>query len=491
MKALVIGGGIIGGSVAWRLAAEGIKVTVLERGQVGQEASWAAAGMIAPQAEAEGPGPFLDLCLKGREAFDLIVDRLRHDSGVDPEYDAPGILYVALDERERAELEGRARWQRKLGLKIGELTGAQARRIEPKLTPQAIYALHLPDNRRIDNRKLTQAYLSAAMRAGAELRQGALVEAIVARNAHATGVRLGDGSVEEADVIVNAAGSWAGTIRGLEADAVRLRPIRGQIICFQGRPDLLGWAIFSLRGYLVPRRDGRLLAGSTMEEAGFDKSVTMAGIGRIVSGANALVPELASLPFREAWAGFRPATDDTLPVLGPSPALANVFYAAGHYRSGILLSALTGEIIADLVKGRTPPIDLAPFSAARFSARSSNRMSAPTRVLGLVRDLFFRSKLDVLAGQLGVELSYASNLDEAGARLAGYAPEVVLVDLSDGSFPADATAAAIREAAPGARLVGFASHVDLKALKGAREAGFSLTLSRSEFTARLPELLKG
>ncbi|MGH7907434.1 MAG: NAD(P)/FAD-dependent oxidoreductase, partial [Candidatus Binataceae bacterium] len=174
-------------------------------------------------------------------------------------------------------------------------------------------------------------------------------------------------------IVVMAAGSWAGEVRGLEADGIHFRPVRGQIVCFQGRPGMLKPALFSLRGYLVPRRDGRLLAGSTMEEAGFDKSVTMAGMGRILHGANSLVPVLASIPFREAWAGFRPATDDLIPVLGPSTAFPNVFYAAGHYRSGILLSAITGEIIADLVKGRRPPLDLQPYSPARFKQKAATR----------------------------------------------------------------------------------------------------------------------
>jgi glycine oxidase len=369
LKALIAGGGIIGGSIAWRLAAEGVKVTVFERGRLGMEASWAAAGMLAPQAEAEGPGPILDICLRGRDAFERIAGRLMRESGVDPEYDKEGILYCALDAGEQRNLEGRARWQRGAGLggELEELDGAAARRIEPRLSPEVCYALHLPNNRRVENRKLTRAYVAAAIRAGAEFREGAPVAEIVARNSDRVGLRLEDGSRHEADFVINAAGAWAAAIRGLEADRITMRPVRGQIVCFQGQPGMLGPAIFSLRGYLVPRRDGRLLAGSTMEEAGFDRSVTMAGVGRIVAGANALVPALGALAFREAWAGFRPATEDKLPILGPSAVHPNVFWATAHFRSGILLSALTGEVIADLVMGRKPSFDLTPFSPRRFS----------------------------------------------------------------------------------------------------------------------------
>ena len=366
LKAIVMGGGIIGCSVAWRLAAEGVVTTVLERGRVGQEASWAAAGMIAPQAEAEGPGPFFDFCMKARDTFDGIVDRLVRDGGVDPEYDRAGILYVALDADERVQLERRASWQRSVGAPLEELSGAEARRVEPMLSPEAVYAIHMPTNRRTDNRKLTQAYAAAARKAGAEFVEGARVEALATRGERAVGVRMDDGSTLEADVVVNAAGAWAGEIRGLEADRVKLHPVRGQIVCFEVAPETIGPALFSLRGYVVPRRDGRLLAGSTMEEAGYDKSVTLAGLDKIARGAAAIVPTLGAATFREAWAGLRPATRDLLPVLGFSPSVSNVLWAAGHFRSGILLSAITGEIIVDLVQGRRPAVEFSAFSAARF-----------------------------------------------------------------------------------------------------------------------------
>jgi glycine oxidase len=366
LKAIVMGGGIIGCSVAWRLAAEGVVTTVLERGRVGQEASWAAAGMIAPQAEAEGPGPFFDFCMKARDTFDGIVDRLVRESGVDPEYDRAGILYVALDADERVQLERRASWQRSVGAPLEELSGAEARRVEPMLSPEAVYAIHMPTNRRTDNRKLTQAYAAAARKAGAEFVEGARVEALATRGERAVGVLMDDGSTLEADVVVNAAGAWAGEIRGLEADRVKLHPVRGQIVCFEVAPETIGPALFSLRGYVVPRRDGRLLAGSTMEEAGYDKSVTLAGLDKIARGAAAIVPTLGAATFREAWAGLRPATRDLLPVLGFSPSVSNVLWAAGHFRSGILLSAITGEIIVDLVQGRRPAVELGAFSAARF-----------------------------------------------------------------------------------------------------------------------------
>jgi len=366
VKALIIGGGIIGSSVAWRLASDGVQVTVYERGRLGQEASWAAAGLIGPQAEAHEPGAFFDLALAGKRCFDAVVERLAADSGVDPEYDEQGVLYVAFDDAARSELQSRARWQRAAGGEVHELTPREAFRLAPILSEKIIFALHMPTNRRVENRKLTLAYVNAATHAGAEFREGVRIDSIDVRAGQATGVRLTDGSLETGDVVINAAGAWAGYVRGLEDDRIRFYPVRGQILCFDGRPGLVGPSLFSGSGILVPRRDGRLLAGSIFEDAGFNKSVTLDGMERILRAVRAMVPSIASVPFREAWAGLRPASDDLLPVLGASPTVANVFYAAGHFRSGILLSALTGEVIADLVKGRKPSIDLAPFSPARF-----------------------------------------------------------------------------------------------------------------------------
>ena len=366
MKALVIGGGIIGSSVAWRLTSEGVQVSVFERGRLGQEASWAAAGLIGPQAEAHEPGAFFDLALAGKRSFDAIVERLTAESGVDPEYDDHGVLYVAFDDVARARLQARARWQRAAGGQVDELTPREAFRLAPVLSEKIIFALHMPNNRRVENRKLTLAYINAATHAGAEFREGALIHSIEVSSGRATGVRLADGSLEEGDVVINAAGAWAGEISGLEEDRIHFYPVRGQILCFEARPGLVEPSLFSESGIVVPRRDGRILAGSIFEEAGFNKSVTLDGMERILRAVRAMVPSIASIPFREAWAGLRPASDDLLPMLGPSPTVANVMYAAGHFRSGILLSAVTGEVIADLVKGRAPSIDLAAFSPARF-----------------------------------------------------------------------------------------------------------------------------
>ncbi len=367
MKILIIGAGIIGNSIAWRMARAGADVTIVERGRAGQEASWAAAGMIAPQAEAEGPGPFLRFCVEAKNAFETILPELIAQSGIDPEYDkGSGVLYVALNEADRAELAARAAWQREAGLQVEEIGGERARQITPALSPKVIHALYMPDENRVENRQLTQAFLIAALKAGARLIEDSRVDAIETRGGRFSGLRLQGGELIEADAAVNAAGSWASVIRGTEADHVRLHPVRGQIVCFQARPNLVGPSIFSLRGYAVPRRDGRVLAGSTREMARWSKDVTLEGMESIVRAAKDMLPALATMRFREAWAGLRPATADFLPVLGPSPSIPGLYYATGHFRSGILLAAITGRVLEAMITGGKPCTDVTPFSAARF-----------------------------------------------------------------------------------------------------------------------------
>ena len=217
------------------------------------------------------------------------------------------MLYVAFDDAARAELQSRARWQRAAGGDVEELSPRQAFKLAPVLSEKIIFALHMPNNRRVENRKLTLAYINAATHAGADFREGARVDSIAITAARATGLRLADGSLETGDVIINAAGSWAGDIRGLEDDRIRFYPVRGQILCFDARPGLVVPSLFSGGGILVPRRDGRLLAGSVFEDAGFNKSVTLDGMERIAArgACDGSLDRLDSLSRSMGWTSPR------------------------------------------------------------------------------------------------------------------------------------------------------------------------------------------
>ena len=364
---IIVGGGIMGCGIALRLRQAGARVTVLERSIPGAEASSAAAGILAPQMESEGPGPFLELCLRSRGLYPAFAEELRELTSVDVAYRACGVLKVAFDEADLHHLDSTVVWQRGTGLRAELLDGAGARALEPRLSPKALGAAWFPDDHQVDNRLLVRALSMAAARVGAEFRSG-YVRGVVHEGGRAVGVDL-DGEVLRADAIVLAAGSWSALVQGAGVEPKAVRPARGQMVQFQTRLPLLDRILTSEKGYLVPRADGRVIAGSTMELVGFDKQVTAAGLARILDMALELCPELGSAPVTDMWAGFRPWTEDKNPYLGAGP-IPGLFLATGHFRNGILLAPITAKLVTQVVLGEKPTMDLTPFRYDRAPARA-------------------------------------------------------------------------------------------------------------------------
>lgn len=366
---VVIGGGVMGCGIALRLAQGGLKVTVLERSIPGAEASSAAGGILAPQQESEGPGPFLDLCLRSRALYASFAEELLALTGVNIGYLPCGLIHATFSEDKLHELEAQAGWQRGLGLRVELLDGKQARELEPALSTRVAGGLHFPDDHQVDNRLLMRALQMAAASAGVRFKSG-YVRGIVERDGRAVGVDL-DGEVLSAEAVVLAAGSWSGLVQGAKVDPRTVRPARGQMLLMQTRLPIAKRVLFSDTGYLVPRADGRLLAGSTMELVGYEKQVTAGGLAKILKMALELCPELEGAPVQEFWAGLRPYTDDHLPILGEGP-LQRLFLATGHFRNGILLAPITARLISQVVLGQTPSVDLAPFRYDRFNAKQAS-----------------------------------------------------------------------------------------------------------------------
>jgi glycine oxidase len=364
---IIVGGGVMGCALALRLRQAGVKVTVLERSIPGAEASSAAAGILAPQWESDGPGPFLDLCLRSRALYGGMASELRELTGVDIGYLPSGVLKAAFTEDQLHHLDATVGWQRALGLRAELLDGNQARELEPKLSPRVLGALHFPDDHQVDNRLLVRALSMAVARVGATFRSG-YVRGVVEEQGRAVGVDL-DGDVLRAGAVIVAAGSWSGLVQGTAMNPHVVRPARGQMLQFQTRLPVTSRILTSEKGYLVPRTDGRLIAGSTMEFVGFDKQVTAEGVSRILAMALELCPELGHAGLTEMWAGFRPYTEDRLPILGPGP-LPGLFLATGHFRNGILLTPITAKLITQCVLGERPAVELSPFRYDRFSARA-------------------------------------------------------------------------------------------------------------------------
>jgi len=367
----VIGGGVIGLAVAWRAAGQGLRVCVLERGELGVGASHVAAGMLAPVTEADaGELALLALGLRSARAWPQFAAELEQAAGADPGLRHSGALVVARDRDEAEALERELALRVELGLDVQRLLPSAARRLEPALAPSVRLALDVPGDHSADPRALVLALAQAARRAGVTLRTGASVERVESAGGRVTGVGLAGGEVLRAGRVVVAAGAWSGAIDGLPR--IALRPVKGQILRLRdpahhgpGR-GLLQRIVRFEGGYLVPRGDGRYVLGATMEERGFDTTVTAGGLYELLRDAGELVPGVHEMVIEEMSAGLRPATPDNAPVLGPAEELAGLHWATGHHRNGILLAPVTADIVVDgLTDGGGDPVSPA-FAAVRF-----------------------------------------------------------------------------------------------------------------------------
>lgn len=366
-RVVVIGGGVIGGTVAWRLARRGADVTLLERGQQpGEHASSAAAGMLSPLKEAEEPGPFLELGLRSLARYPDFVTAIESASGIDVGYRRDGRLDVALTDEAADGLRTHQRLQADAGFDSRLLEPAEIRRLEPEVTTEAILGLATEHDHQIDNLQLMRALWIATGREGVDVRIGTGAAAVLREGDRATGVGLSDGSRIDADHVVVAAGPWSGQL-----DLPRplpVRPVRGQIVVLRTVPPALGRTTWGPMCYLVPRRDGRLLVGSTMEEVGFRAEVTAGAVHRLLGIAGQVVPALADAVVEGFQVGLRPASADGLPIIGPDPTVAGLFYATGHFRNGLLLAPETAErLMAMMMDGEEPE---PAFDPGRFDQGS-------------------------------------------------------------------------------------------------------------------------
>jgi glycine oxidase len=365
-EVVIVGGGVIGVAIAREAARAGRRVLLLERGETGCEASGASAGMLAAQLEGHDEGPLARLCLDSRALYPAFLDAVERESGLGVDRRSEGALLVARGDAAAAELERSHRMQRERGLPAALLDAAALRRVEPALCADARLGMHLPLEHTLDPPLLVRALRVAAERAGARVRTGAEVVRVTTAGGRVTGVVTSDGSAHAAAQVVIAAGAWSGSIAVDGWTMPRSEPVRGQIVCYRA-PGLLRHVVATDHCYLVPRGDGRILAGSTMERAGFDRSVTAAGVETLGAAAIALVPGLAQAALLGAWAGLRPGSDDGLPLIGPGGP-AGLFHAWGHLRNGIVLTPLTARAVARFLAGEGPGFDAGPFDPRRFSA---------------------------------------------------------------------------------------------------------------------------
>jgi glycine oxidase len=362
----IIGGGVIGLAIARSLAQRGLRdVLLIERATLGAEASSAAAGMLAPQAEADCDDDFFRLCCQSRDLYRAFAQSLREETGIDIELETSGTLYLAFTEEDEFELEQRYEWQTAAGLEVEKLSGDPAKLWEPSISEEVRAALRFPLDIQVENRRLISALAAANENLGLRVITGISVESLKIEHNRVSGVETSRGLISCEKVVI-AGGAWTSRLLNQALPNPRIEPVRGQMVSFEAIPQIARHVIYSPRGYLVPRRDGRLLAGSTTEHAGFDKRVTAGGINSIVTSALEISPAIACLPLTSSWAGLRPRSADGLPVLGPCAEIAGVFYATGHYRNGILLTPITGELLARAIADEEIAAPLKIFSPDRF-----------------------------------------------------------------------------------------------------------------------------
>jgi glycine oxidase len=365
---LIIGGGIIGLSLARELHKKGIRrIAIAERGEIGKEASFAAAGMLAPHAETEKLDDFYHFCSESNRLYPNFAEEISDETGVDIELDKSGTLYLAFTEEDAKEIRRRYDWQKNAGFQVEHLTARETRQSEPFVSPDVLESLFFPNDWQVENRKLLYALRKFCKLNEIELRENVEIKNLLEEDGKIVGAET-ENEKFYAEKTVIATGAWTSLIKAESFRLPPVKPVRGQMISFHTAKRLFNKVIYSSRGYIVPRADGRILAGATIEDAGFDKSVSKAGIELLRDHALEIAPGLVNLDIYESWVGLRPFAPDGLPVLGAFSEVENLFIATAHYRNGILLAPLTAKILADKIAENLDSKYLEIYNPQRFLA---------------------------------------------------------------------------------------------------------------------------
>ena len=363
--AAIAGGGLIGSAIALELAQAGLSVAVFEKGEPGREASWASAGILSPAPETQGMIPIVPLAKASIVLYPEFVANVEGISGQNVGFRPFGTMDVLFSRDAKRDLSTLIALHHGLGLKAEPLHPEEARELEPALSPEAEAAALRPDEASIDNRALTQAVLHATQKSGAEIFPDKVVEAIWREGSRCAGLKLRNENVSAKWTII-ASGCFSANVEGVAVYAP-VRPAKGQMASLRADELKIRRVLWSEKIYLVPRNDGRILAGATVEYVGFDKHVTAGAIEKILSDAMELAPGLANARIEETWAGLRPDSPDHLPIVGPTD-LEGLLMATGHFRSGVMLTPITAHLIREWITEQRVSVDWERLSPMRFAA---------------------------------------------------------------------------------------------------------------------------
>jgi len=387
---IIVGGGLIGSSIAFELSSEKLRVAVLDRQEPGREASWAAAGMLAPGTDSPETSALVPLGIESRRLYPEFIAAIEQASNKPTDFTRNGTFELFRGPQAETQRDTMVAEFRRVGLAAEAISPDEARKHEPSIASHIAAVAWLPDEATVDPRLLVESVLAAARQSGAEIRANCAVDALLYEGKACVGVIAG-GQKLAANQVIIAAGSFCGTIAdGTIANAGAARetgphsqqhprlqeyapvyPVRGQMLALRSRSVQLKKVLRSEYGYLVPRRDGRIIAGSTLEDAGFVKQVTPQGVRQILDAALELAPALADAKIVEDWSGLRPGTPDQLPIIGPTD-IAGLSLATGHYRNGILLAPATAKIMRDWIVTGKSNFNAESFSPLRFSTAKSH-----------------------------------------------------------------------------------------------------------------------
>ncbi len=356
---IIIGAGVIGCAIAYNLGKAGVKTLVIDKSDgVGREASWAGAGVLTSQASTRQPYP--ELCRASLALYPSLADELKARTNIDIEFIQSGTLSLFFNEEEKNGLIGLAERRIDRGFSAEVLTAEQVWEIEPAASKSVVGGVRFPDDAQVRNPKLVRALAKGAVLSGTQFLLGNPVDGFVHENGRISGVKVND-ELFRGDTIVIAAGCWSGALAQELGFRVPIQPSRGQIVLVDTTSLVLGHTIDGLGVYVVPRSDGKILIGATVEFVGYDKRTTLEGVQQMIEAGTTLIPELAEMSFTRAWAGLRPHIKNG-PCLGRVPGLDNVIIASGHFKNGILLAPITGVLISELIATDAPSIPLDPFS---------------------------------------------------------------------------------------------------------------------------------